>query len=168
MFLLVFVLLKVMCCEGCWKQEREALNALNSQLTKEMYYTNMVNALSWTDNTDCCEWLGVECNTTTGRVVKLRIELNTWSYNIGFWHLNYSDFLIFKDLKTLDLSSPKISNCTGTLQGLKNLEALTLSPYTLDNATNILSCLDGLSSLKSLSFVTGFATQATSFHSEAK
>jgi len=117
LFLLLLVLVEVMFCEGCWKQEREALVALNSQLTKEMYYSNMGNALSWTDNTDCCEWQGVECNTTTGRVTKLHIELNIWDYDIGLWHLNYSDFLIFKDLKTLDLSSTKISNCTGTLQG---------------------------------------------------
>jgi len=100
-FLLLFiVLLEVMYCEGCLKQEREALIALNSHLG---------NAMSWSanTNTDCCEWEGVECNTTTGRVTKLKPES---VYRP--WQLNYSDFLTFKDLKTLDLSSSQISNCT--------------------------------------------------------
>ncbi|MCH91229.1 LRR amino-terminal domain protein [Trifolium medium] len=70
------------------------------------------NGLSWVDNTDCCQWEGVECNTTTGRVAQIKLH----SY-IGPWHLNYSDFLIFKDLKILDLSSAQISNCTRVGQG---------------------------------------------------
>jgi hypothetical protein len=100
-FLLLFILLlEVMYCEGCWKQEREALIALNSHLG---------NAMSWPANiyTDCCEWEEVECNTTTGRVTKLTLQSL-----IGPWQLNYSDFAIFKDLKTLDLSSSGISSCT--------------------------------------------------------
>ncbi|XP_024625231.1 receptor-like protein 56 isoform X2 [Medicago truncatula] len=123
-FLLVLVLV-----EGCWKQEREALIAL-----------------SWVNiGTDCCEWVGIECNTTTGRVTKIKLQ----SYNTG--SLNYSDFAIFKDLTTLDLSGSGISNCTRTDQGLNNLEVLDLGFNLFYNAISILSCLDGLSSLKSLS-----------------
>jgi hypothetical protein len=101
--LLIFVLVEVMCCEGCWKQEKETLMALNSRLG---------NALSWLDNTDCCQWEGVECNTITRRITKIQLQSD-----IGPWHLNYSDFLIFKDLKILDLSSSQISNCTSINQG---------------------------------------------------
>jgi len=101
-FLLLFIFsLEVMYCEGCWKQEREALIALKSHLGSTLF---------WTANTDCCEWEGVECNTTTGRVTE--IELQYWGGS-----LNYSDFAIFKDLKTLDLSFSTIRNCTGTHQG---------------------------------------------------
>jgi len=103
LLLLVFVLLEVIIyCEGCWKQEREALVTLNSHLG---------NVMSWSANnsTDCCEWEGLECNTA-GRVTKLNLQFPTES-------LNYSDFAIFKDLKTLDLSYTGISNCTTTLQG---------------------------------------------------
>jgi len=102
-FLLLFIFsLEVMYCEGCWKQEREALIALKSI------------TLSWSANTnpDCCEWKEVECNTTTGRVAKLKLQ---YVYTTG--SLNYSDFAIFKDLKTLDLSFSYIPNCTGTHQG---------------------------------------------------
>lgn len=97
-FFMVCVLMELMFCEGCWKQERKALIALNSHLG---------NAMSWSANTDCCEWEGVECNTTTRRVTKIKLQPH-----IGPLHLNYSDFAIFKDLKSLDLSSTQISNCT--------------------------------------------------------
>ncbi|CAK8541833.1 unnamed protein product [Lathyrus sativus] len=140
-FLLVLVLQVLMCCEGCWKQEREALISLNSHVENAIY--------PWVHNkTDCCEWKGVECNTTTGRVTKLTLH----EYPFVRCQLNYSDFIIFKDLKTLDLSDINISNCTRTDQeGLKYLEVLDLGHNAFHNAKSFLSCLDGLSSLKSLS-----------------
>jgi len=102
-FLLLFMFsLEVMYCEGCWKQEREALVALTFSLENDM------TAIP----TDCCEWEGVECNTTTGRVTKIKLQ---YAHTTG--SLNYSDFAIFKDLKTLDLSFSTIPNCTGTHQG---------------------------------------------------
>jgi len=79
------------------------------------YYTfefDTGNALFLYDSSDCCEWKGVECNTTTGRVTKLKLQ---YAHTTG--SLNYSDFAIFKDLKTLDLSFSTIPNCTGTDQG---------------------------------------------------
>ena len=98
-----------MYCEGCWKQEREALIALKSHFGNDMSYTLLWSANT---NTDCCEWEGVECNTTTGRVTKIKLQ---YAHTTG--SLNYSDFAIFKDLKTLDLSFSTIPNCTGTHQG---------------------------------------------------
>ena len=91
MFILGLLFLEVMCCEGCWKQEREALIALNSQ---------MGNYLSWGNINDCCQWYGVECNNTTGRVSKLELELDGRTWQV----INYLDLIIFKDLKTLSLS----------------------------------------------------------------
>ncbi|KAK2414564.1 receptor protein [Trifolium repens] len=133
-----------MCYEGCLKQERQALIAINSQ---------MGNSLSWADNTntaDCCQWNGVECNTINGRIAKLILNVGEFFY-FGARQINYSDFIIFKDLKSLDLSYAQISNCTKSDQGLKNLEVLNLNDNPLYNAKSIMSCLDGLSSLKSLS-----------------
>jgi hypothetical protein len=110
-FLLVLVLGEVlMCCEGCLKQERQALIALNSQLE---------NSLSWADNittADCCQWIGVECNTINGRIAKLELNVGGFFY-FGARQINYSDFIIFKDLKSLDLSGVRISNCIKTDQG---------------------------------------------------
>lgn len=116
---MVFILLKVTCCEGCWKQEREALIALNSRLG---------NAFSSLDNTDCCQWEGVECNTTTRRVTAFKLQSN-----IGPWHLNYSDLIIFKDLKSLYLSSSQISNCSTTNQGYFSYKLYILIVISITN-----------------------------------
>jgi len=99
-FVTFHFLLEVMYCEGCWKQER-ALVALNFSLEYDMTVT------------DCCEWEGVKCNTTTGRVTQ--IELQYAYFGGGSFH--YSDFAIFKDLKALYLPNAKISNCTTAEQG---------------------------------------------------
>ncbi|KEH15874.1 LRR amino-terminal domain protein, partial [Medicago truncatula] len=134
--------LEVMCCEGCWKQEREALIALNSQ---------MGNYLSWGNTNDCCQWYGVECNTTTGRVSELELE----SMDGRTWQVNYSDLISFKELKFLSLYLTQISNCTRTGQVLEtisskllHLEVLILSAENLTN--EILPSLRGFTSLKEL------------------
>jgi len=103
--LLFLVLLEAMCCEGCWKEERDALLVLNSRFDFP---------LSW-DGPDCCQWEGVECNSTTGRVAGLDLQLR-WSFppsNGNKLYINYSDFVVFKDLKKLDLSLNGISGCVG-------------------------------------------------------
>ncbi|RDX90107.1 hypothetical protein CR513_28061, partial [Mucuna pruriens] len=142
--LLIFVLLEVMFCEGCWKEEREALLGLNLRFRLP---------LSWQwDGTDCCQWEGVECNSSTGRVAKLNLN-QLWSSHVYDtqldWHINYSDFIVFKDLKSLNLSYHYgIISCEDN-EGLENLEVLDLS--NMDNAASInLFCLNRLSSLKSL------------------
>ncbi|XP_058737006.1 cuscuta receptor 1-like [Vicia villosa] len=137
----VFVLVEVlMCCEGCWKQERDALITLKSHFENATYPWERIS-------TNCCKWDGVECNTITGRVTKLNLQ--NWG---DTRQVNYSDFIIFNDLNTLDLSSNSISSCSRTRQGLKSLEVLNLGVGVFDNAMSLLSCLDGLSSLRSLSF----------------
>jgi hypothetical protein len=114
--LLLFVFsVKVNCCdeEYCLKQERDALTSLMSHGQLRNTYcvvpVKIPKCSILAHSTDCCDWEGVECNTTTGRVIKLQLDL------IG--QLNYSDLIIFKDLKTLDLSDASLSNCTTTDQG---------------------------------------------------
>ncbi|KAK7411157.1 hypothetical protein VNO78_02589 [Psophocarpus tetragonolobus] len=140
--LFTFVLLEAICCEGCWKEERDALLAFNSPFQYPF---------SWT-GPDCCEWENVECNSSTGRVAKLYLweRWNYWQPNDTKLYINYSDFVVFKDLKELHLSWNGISGCVGNAALLENLEVLDLSHGNLDNPASILSCLDGFSSLKSL------------------
>ncbi|KAK7395160.1 hypothetical protein VNO78_15705 [Psophocarpus tetragonolobus] len=131
--LLIFVLLEAICCEGCWKQEREALLRISLSELR--------------NGTDCCQWGGVEeCNSSTGRVTKLNLQ-SRWNSQPKLY-INYSDFFVFKDLKNLDLSFNNIAGCVGN-NGLENLEVLDLSHNHLDSAASILSCLDELPSLKS-------------------
>ncbi|XP_027929310.1 receptor-like protein 56 isoform X2 [Vigna unguiculata] len=133
---LIFLLLEALCSEGCRKEEREALLGLRSHFD----YAN------WNVETDCCEWEGVECNSSTGRVAQL--------YLYGVWksteqYINYSHFSVFKDLKELHLEDSNIVGCVEA-EELSNLELLDMSYNNLDTAAGILSCLDGLPSLKSL------------------
>ncbi|XP_047151595.1 receptor-like protein 15 [Vigna umbellata] len=139
-FWLILVLVGVLCCEGCWKHEKEALVNINS-----VYFENN---LPWVDTTDCCKWDRVECNSTTGRVVKLDLSDGT-DYHHGLWILNYSHFLVFQDMRNLNLSGNDISSCVETQAlGLNNLEVLDLS-YNF-GTDNILSCVLESSSLKVL------------------
>ncbi|KAG5142857.1 hypothetical protein JHK82_018552 [Glycine max] len=131
---LFFLLLEAIRCEGCWKEERDALLGLHSRFE---------DPYSW-DGPDCCQWKGVMCNSSTGRVAKLDISGRLAEQ---YSTLNYSDFVVFKDLKNLDLSVNFIPGCAGTEARLQNLEVLDMSNNYLDTAS-VLSCLDGLSSLK--------------------
>ncbi|XP_027925539.1 receptor-like protein 15 isoform X2 [Vigna unguiculata] len=136
---LIFLLLEaVYCCEGCWKDEREALLGLYSRFP---YFT-------WNVHKDCCEWGGVYCNSSTGRVAQLHLSYGRWDSDIE-QYINYSDFSVFKDLKELHLSDGNIVGCVEA-EELPNLEILDMSYNNLDTTAGILSCLEGLPSLKSL------------------
>ncbi|TKY65907.1 Receptor protein 12 [Spatholobus suberectus] len=125
--LLIFVLLEAMCCEGCWKEERKALLTLKSRFDNHFLH-------SWVDGSDCCQWERVECNSSTGRVAKLNLE-NMLPYDYG--HLiNYSDFIFFKDLKSLDLSSNDIVGCAEN-EGLLTLTSLKILDLSANQINNI-------------------------------
>ncbi|CAJ1803108.1 unnamed protein product [Sphenostylis stenocarpa] len=127
---LLFLLLQAISSQSCSKQDRLALSALTSRFQ-----------IPFSSDSDCCEWEGVKCNSSTGRVTELSLRNSVEQY------INYSDFSVFKDLKHLHLSlDNNIVGCVGN-EGLPSLEVLELK---LDNAASILSCVDGLSNLKSL------------------
>ncbi|XP_052728348.1 receptor-like protein 15 isoform X7 [Vigna angularis] len=132
---LIFLLLETMCCEGCWKEEKQALLGLRLD---DFFIPRNVD-------TDCCEWY--VCNSSTGRVAQLDL-FNVW-WKSTEQYINYSDFSVFKDLKNLSLSYNNIVGCVGDAE-LPNLELLDMSDNKLDTAASIISCLDGLPSLKYL------------------
>jgi hypothetical protein len=102
-----------MCCEGCLKQERQGLISLNSKLSYKEDDSSLdltESPLYWVDNTtDCCQWKGVECNSTTGRIANL--EVLDLSENYG---LNAIDYLSCLDglssLKSLSLAKNGVSS----------------------------------------------------------
>jgi len=98
LFFLIFLLFEALSCEACWEEERQALLALDSRFDSPFY---------WKVHTDCCEWEGVYCNSSTGRVAQLYLSDSVQQY------IDYSDFSIFKDLKKLDLSYGNIVGCVG-------------------------------------------------------
>lgn len=88
-------------CFGCFDEERTALLEL-----KASFCSPVCSALSsWEDEeSDCCGWERVECNNTTGRVIKLFLN-NLRESSVEDPYLNASLFLPFVELKVLNLSS---------------------------------------------------------------
>jgi len=99
LFFLFFLLLEPLCCEGCLKEEKQPLSALFSRFGNPFYW-----------DTDCCEWEGVECNSSTGRVAGLDILM---SDSIQQQYINYSDFSVFIDLNSLSFLDGNIVGCVG-------------------------------------------------------
>ena len=104
-FLLTLVLLEALYCYGCWDNEREALLALNAR-----FHTPLPRPFSMLDGTNCCRWPRVECNSTTRRVAKLDLSRPD-CMDLNELHLSYTEFLVFEDLKSLNLSFNNIAYC---------------------------------------------------------
>ncbi|XP_059635205.1 cuscuta receptor 1-like [Cornus florida] len=150
--LLVLVWIHENGCCGWWEQERIAL----LQLKASINYPNGTSLPSWKDavgiESGCCDWEGVECNITTGHVVKLLLNL-TRDYSLGDWYFNASLFLPFKQLRILDLMDNSLVGWVANegferLNGLDKLEVLTLDQNFYNNS--VLPSLGVLSSLKIL------------------
>ncbi|KDO40865.1 hypothetical protein CISIN_1g048732mg [Citrus sinensis] len=151
---LIFILLAVKgwWSEGCLEQERSAL------LQLKHFFNDSKHLHYWNDGenySDCCQWEGVECNNTTGRVIKLDLAFR--KRDSAEWYMNASLFTPFQQLEFLDLSGNNITGCVQNegldrLSSLKNLKFLDLTLNHFNNS--IFSSLGGLSSLKHLSLGT--------------
>ncbi|CAK7338551.1 unnamed protein product [Dovyalis caffra] len=137
--------------EGCLEEERIAL----LQIKTSFYSPNGLSSqyYSWGKDANCCNWEGVYCSVTTGRVVTLDLIIK----RLEDWYLNATLFLPFQELNSLDLSGNNILGCVQNegfeiLSKLDNLEDLYLSSNKFNNS--ILTSLSALSSLKSL-FLSG-------------
>ncbi|XP_057988079.1 cuscuta receptor 1 isoform X5 [Hevea brasiliensis] len=149
------------CSDGCLEHERIALLQLKFEFisssyempSRDIFFSSHdydYDMPLWGVNTDCCNWGGVKCNTTTGHVVELSLD---GIRRGGDWYLNASLFLPFQQLKNLSLYGNNIAGCIKNegferLSVLDNLELLDLSVNHFNN--NILSSLSGLSFLKFL------------------
>ncbi|KAK8520458.1 hypothetical protein V6N12_004396 [Hibiscus sabdariffa] len=150
-FLVAFLLYE---SEGCWEHEKAALLQL-----KPLFAHILDVRLDWVDG-NCCQWKRVDCNSSTGRVTRLFLNLSYPDYAQAAQdkghrprHLNASLFLSFEELKSLYLSGNSITGFVDN-QGIKRtskpnkLETLDLSGNILGNT--ILSHLGGFTSLKTL------------------
>ncbi|KAI5593606.1 hypothetical protein BDE02_03G024900 [Populus trichocarpa] len=135
-------------CYGCLEEERISLLEIRSLIDPD--------GVSWTDwvdnNSNCCEWDGIECDNTTRRVIQLSLS-GARDFSLGDWVLNASLFQPFKELQSLDLGSNGLVGCLEN-EGFEvlssKLRELGLSENRFNNDKSILSCLTGLSTLKSL------------------
>ncbi|XP_039070947.1 receptor-like protein 56 [Hibiscus syriacus] len=133
---------------ACLEHERIAL------LQLKPFFNHYDELVDWDKpkGSDCCRWKGIECNTTTRRLVGL--TLNSTRDSSEGWYLNASLFLPFVGLKRLYLRGNAIAGCIENegfrwFSRLLNLGTLDLSWNPLGN--DIMFQLSSLSSLKNLS-----------------
>ncbi|KAH9659760.1 Receptor-like protein 13 [Citrus sinensis] len=151
---LIFILLAVKgwWSEGCLDQERSALLQLKHFFNDDQCLQNWVDDENYSD---CCQWEGVECNDTTGRVIELDLAV-TRKWESAEWYMNASLFTPFQQLESLDIMGNNIASCVKNeglerLSRLNNLKFLHLDNNYFNNS--IFSSLGGLSSLRRLSLV---------------
>ncbi|KAK8540182.1 hypothetical protein V6N12_046473 [Hibiscus sabdariffa] len=135
--------------DACLEHERIALLPLKPFFN---HYNELANC-DEAKGSNCCEWVGIECNTTTKRLIGL--SLHSTRYEDEGWYLNASMFLSFVEFKSLNLQGNSIVGCIENEDEmhlrLTELEQLDLSNNLFRN--NTFSFLKGLSSLKSLTMV---------------
>ena len=105
---------------GCFEEERVGLLEMKEEFVRSTPNVTFLDHLlpsrvlpSWVDDSECCEWERVTCNSTTGHVTHLFLH-NLWEFDIELvdyfdlkdmvWFLNVSLFETFKELRSLDLS----------------------------------------------------------------
>ncbi|KAL3511917.1 hypothetical protein ACH5RR_024634 [Cinchona calisaya] len=164
------------CC--CLLEEKRALLDFKASINETRYahlllpsWTNINGSENGVDeeasSSDCCNWEGVKCSNTTGRIVELQLRnLRHNIYKEAFyenrdWYLNMSTFLSLTHLQALDLGynnfQSGVEDC-GQLASLENLESLNLD-YNYFNIS-IIPCITAIPALKTLSlagnyFLTG-------------
>ncbi|KAH9715378.1 Receptor-like protein 15 [Citrus sinensis] len=152
--------------KACLKTERAALSEIKSFFIPFMdtQYEDPVLA-TWVDDggmsSDCCNWKGVRCNATTGRVIQLLLNdtskfieySKNYTYGDMVLSLNVSLFHPFEELQSLDLSNNSFegvyeNQAYDTLGSLKRLKILNLGYNYFDDS--IFLYLNALTSLTTL------------------
>ena len=160
-FWVALVLFQTSGFNGCLENERIGLLDLKSFIKSVSDYQTETILVSWVDGkmSDCCRWERVQCNATTGRVIKLSLNDTTQFKPYTVYDrlpsptLNLSLFHPFEELKNLDLSWNQFegwheNKAYDGFRFLKQLKMLDLS-YNYFNAT-LLSYLNNLTSLTTL------------------
>uniref|UniRef100_A0A2C9VMW0 Leucine-rich repeat-containing N-terminal plant-type domain-containing protein n=1 Tax=Manihot esculenta TaxID=3983 RepID=A0A2C9VMW0_MANES len=83
MVMMILLLKESWCCDGCLENERLALLQIKSHFNSSSSFMS-----AWGITADCCSWVRVGCNSTTGHVVKLSLDdqlnsLSLWGNNIA-------------------------------------------------------------------------------------
>ncbi|XP_044469678.1 receptor-like protein 56 [Mangifera indica] len=154
LLMFVIVLVQIHGFKGFSEKERIGLLELKSFIKSVNDYKTDEILVSWVDDkaSNCCEWERVQCNATTGHVIKLSLSYTRqFNYNEdfqGYPTLNLSLFHPFEELENLDLSLNYFGGWHENkgLGNLKNLKWLDLS----DNNINTSLANLGLQNLRSL------------------
>ncbi|XP_010417313.1 PREDICTED: receptor-like protein 12 [Camelina sativa] len=144
-------------CKSCIAKEREALLELKNYLMSRSRESGLDYVLpTWIDGTksDCCQWEGIKCNRTSGRVIALSVG------NMYFKEsspLNLSLLHPFEEVQSLNLSTDGYNEFNGffddeegyrSLSRLRNLQIMDLSTNNFNNS--IFPFLNATTSLTTL------------------
>ncbi|GLT99567.1 hypothetical protein SLE2022_170000 [Rubroshorea leprosula] len=152
----VIHLVSIQGIQGCFEEERKALLEFKAFVKSDGQDADHLLP-SWVNDPgdDCCKWERVDCDSTTGHVIKLSLS-NTRQFDDpeNSWHLNISLFQPFKELRRLNLSFNVIAGWIQNkeLSVLENLEELDLGSNRLNgsSAAQDVTSLSKLSKLKYL------------------
>ncbi|KAB5555958.1 hypothetical protein DKX38_006867 [Salix brachista] len=141
-------------CHGCFEEERSGLLEIKALINPNSIFGHLSD---WTANKEdianCCEWYGIKCDSTTRRVIQLSLA-GARDFRLGYWVLNASLFLPFKELQGRNLSRNRLESCFENegfevlSSELRKLNVLDISGNRFSN--NLVSCFNGFSSLRSL------------------
>ncbi|KAG2667128.1 hypothetical protein I3760_15G097100 [Carya illinoinensis] len=152
-WLLLAAFFQLSSIHGCLREERVALLQFKASLNSS--YDYLTSWDSSQEESNCCDWARVECDNTTGHVIKLDLfHLRDFSNtDLEVWYLNASLFLPFQDLKYLDLHDNGISGWVPNegferLSKLSKLEELHFGANYINES--FLSSLGQILSLKKL------------------
>ncbi|WCJ42118.1 receptor like protein 13 [Euphorbia peplus] len=146
-------------CNGCLEDEKLALLQLASSFNSSSSNSLITKSNSWItfdwwspDEQNCCQWEGVECSSSNGRLIGLFIQGDD---RVTEWKMNASLFVPFQHLTTLSLQYFFISGSVYnlSLDRLSNLDSLDLSWNIFEDKSMIASSIGTISSLKSLSLI---------------
>ncbi|MED6121357.1 hypothetical protein PIB30_029344 [Stylosanthes scabra] len=126
----------------CNEKERNALLSFKHGLSDP---SNRLS--SWSNQKDCCRWLGVRCDSITGRVVGLNLSTPLDSPYMELSGEVSPSLLELESLISLDLSMnyfvhTQIPSFFGSMKGLRYLDLslsgfMGLIPYQLGNLSNL-------------------------------
>ncbi|KAL4271336.1 hypothetical protein GQ457_13G030240 [Hibiscus cannabinus] len=143
-FLRIAVLSVLLVLEGaptdvCLQHERIAL------LQLKPFFNHYNELADWDEVTgsDCCQWKGIECNTTSSRLIGLSLNSTRYGDDQG-WYLNASLFLPFVELKSLYLQGNAIAGCIENedLDAFSSLTELYMSNNQLKDFVIHKGCCD--------------------------
>ncbi|XP_039690372.1 receptor-like protein 19 [Medicago truncatula] len=139
---------------SCHHDESSALLQFKSSFTMHTYYDGcgepLLKTTTWKNETDCCSWPGVTCDTVYGRVVGLNLgcdglqDMSSIKPNSMDLLFNHSSTLVTLNLADTGLSG----NLKNNILCLPGIQELDMSQnFNLQGKLPELSCSASLSNL---------------------
>ncbi|KAJ8645642.1 hypothetical protein MRB53_007390 [Persea americana] len=152
MFKTALFLVIIWCCcfyrsHGCLEEERTRL----LQIKNSINYPHGSSLEEYWVGKNCCNWLGIECNSSSSRVISIRLY-SIRDERLGLWYPNASLFAAFKELKELNLQENHIGGWVA-LQAffeMQSLRNLYLWENNLSASSDSLRGLCALTNIQSL------------------